>query len=268
MAGKGMLKYLTHVFIGVWMFLLGIMVGRDNAPISFDTSGLHQRLAAIVGSDTHEKSQTVELGFYDALDEPNDPDVTTIKVKFRKPDLLAKQKTGIVLAPDQGEELPGDDSPAPKMQKDDLPDHSADNVSAGEDMQIPRKKAKKKKPLNQEGLDKFKAPPFWKDKENQEKSTTVSQASALEKTGSSQETKIFTIQLASFKDPKDARSYIAQLQKKGILAAMEPTKIDGRTWNRVRLGSFASHDQAKKRLAELQKKQVDGFIIQTKDRKK
>ncbi len=280
MTGKGILKYLAYVFIGGWMFLLGIMVGRGSMPISFDTSGLHERLADIVGNKYDEPSQSVELGFYDALDEPNDPDVMTMKVKPRKPDLLGKQKTDITLAPVEDEPVEKaktsqqESSQNPGTAPSDAPSDSEEHG-----LQLPRKKAKKTATLNRKALDRFKAEPSWETRENIEKASartpasqkslkTHSQPSASQKKAASKTPKTYTIQLASFKDPKDAKTYISQLQKKGINAVMEPTEVEGRTWNRVRLGSFTSHDQAKNRLAALKKAKIDGFIIQTKDSKK
>ncbi len=277
MTGKGILKYLAYVFIGGWMFLLGIMVGRGSMPISFDTSGLHERLADIVGSKSNEPSQEVELGFYDALDEPDDPDIMTMKVKPRKPDLLGKQKMDITLAPVEDEPSEKNRNSQQKFSQNFRP---APSDSAEDGLQLPRKKAKKAATLNREALDRFKAAPYYQDKKNlQEASSSstpagkkpsqkISLPSASPEKPAPDAPKIYTIQLASFKDPKDAQTYISQLQKKGFSAAMEPKKIESRTWNRVYLGRFPDHDQAEKRLEELKKAQIDGFIIQIKDNKK
>ncbi len=221
MTGKGILKYLAYVCIGGWMFVLGIMVGRNSVPISFDTSGLQKRLADIVDSKSEEPSPKVKLGFYDALDAPQDPDLDKVPVKPRKADLLAKQKTTITLSPET--------------------DLETDSVSFREE------------------------PPARKGKSN--KQTTRKQSKPAV-SNTHKEAKRFTIQLASFKEEKDARTCLGQLKKKGVQAGMEKSSIEGKTWHRIRIGSFNNINGAKALLSQLKKKDIQGFIIQTKDGKK
>ena len=66
------------VFVSVWMFVLGIFVGRGTAPVKFDIENLQKELAALkqavikegqeqlkIGQDP--ASAKMELGFYEAL---------------------------------------------------------------------------------------------------------------------------------------------------------------------------------------------------------
>ncbi len=245
MTGKGILKYLAYVCIGAWMFVLGIMVGRNSVPVSFDTTGLQQRLANIVESKSEEPSPKVELGFYDALDEPQDPDLDKVPVKPRKADLLAKQKTTITLSSETDLEIEAvsfkEKSIVKKTtqkpaQKSARPNSTVANSPEKQDKKI-KNNAKKTKKQSKPAVANTKA-------------------------------KVFTIQLASFKEEKDARTCLAQLEKKGVQAGMEKTTIDGKTWHRIRIGSFNNINDAKTLLAQFKKKDIQGFIIQTKDGKK
>ena len=76
---KGTWKWIcVIVFVSVWMFVLGIFVGRGTAPVKFDIENLQKELAALkqavikegqeqlkIGQDP--ASAKMELGFYEAL---------------------------------------------------------------------------------------------------------------------------------------------------------------------------------------------------------
>jgi cell division protein FtsN len=79
--GVGLLVCLI-VLISAWTFTLGILVGRDTAPVKFDIKKLEKRLAALKASDLKEKlkrfkissndaeEKNPELGFHEALKTP------------------------------------------------------------------------------------------------------------------------------------------------------------------------------------------------------
>ena len=76
--GVGLLICLV-VLISAWTFTLGVLIGRDSAPLEFDISALEKKLAALKALDIKEKlkrfkilSDDVEdikpdLGFHEAL---------------------------------------------------------------------------------------------------------------------------------------------------------------------------------------------------------
>ncbi len=76
--GVGLLVCLV-VLISAWTFTLGVLVGRDTAPVKFDIKKLEKRLAALKVSDLKEKlkrfkifsndgeGKKPELGFHEAL---------------------------------------------------------------------------------------------------------------------------------------------------------------------------------------------------------
>lgn len=76
--GVGLLVCLI-VLISAWTFTLGVLVGRDTAPVKFDIKKLEKRLAALKASDLKEKlkrfkissndaeEKNPELGFHEAL---------------------------------------------------------------------------------------------------------------------------------------------------------------------------------------------------------
>ena len=54
------------------MFILGIFVGRGNAPVKFDTRKFQKRLASIAGEyeTEHKSSGETDIQFYEALQKP------------------------------------------------------------------------------------------------------------------------------------------------------------------------------------------------------
>lgn len=71
-------RYLLVFFVAVWMFVLGILVGRGTAPVTFDTRALQQELADLRNAMMQKEQEAVEkairgegeqapLEFYEAL---------------------------------------------------------------------------------------------------------------------------------------------------------------------------------------------------------
>jgi len=75
----------------------------------------------------------------------------------------------------------------------------------------------------------------------------------------------YTIQIAAYKEFKEAVSQMAILEKKGFSSYRIKGKKDGQTWYRVRTGSFLSYAQAKKFKEKLKKAKINSMIIKKED---
>ena len=77
-------RYLLVFFVAAWMFVLGVLVGRGTAPVTFDTRALQKELADLRNAMMQKEREQVEramrgedqqksLEFYKALktDEPD-----------------------------------------------------------------------------------------------------------------------------------------------------------------------------------------------------
>jgi len=71
-------RYLLVFFVAAWMFVLGILVGRGTAPVTFDTQALQKELADLRNAMMQKEQEAVEkairgedeqapLEFYEAL---------------------------------------------------------------------------------------------------------------------------------------------------------------------------------------------------------
>ena len=68
------------IFVSAWMFVLGVLVGRDTAPVKFDIEKLQKELVALKEAvikkeqklfkiDSDEVRNKTDFGFYEALKE-------------------------------------------------------------------------------------------------------------------------------------------------------------------------------------------------------
>ena len=71
----------------------------------------------------------------------------------------------------------------------------------------------------------------------------------------------YTIQIAAYKNFKDAVTQMATLEKKGFSSYRVKGQKEGVTWYRIRTGSFATRDEAKKIKEKLDKAGINSMII-------
>lgn len=76
---------------------------------------------------------------------------------------------------------------------------------------------------------------------------------------------IYTLQIAAYKEFKDAVSQMALLDEKGFSSYKVKGQKDGVTWYRVRAGSFGTWDEAEKFKEKLSAVKINSMII-TKDK--
>jgi cell division protein FtsN len=230
MSFKGAIKYTIYAFIGLWMFLLGIMVGRGTAPVSFETRSFQERLQAMVRKA--QKNQVLEdtdkkiaLHYFEALNAPVKPD--------------DMQALAVKVVPDKQENKFLE---AKKMQAEttDTRDPHAPETTTPDP--APVKTSKK--------AATFKASATARDDVAEKKPAPAS--------GTGGE---YTIQVAAFKSFKDAVTQTAVLDEKGFTAMRTSKKIDGVTWYRVRVGAFATRDAARRYLEKLNQAGINGMII-------
>jgi hypothetical protein len=94
------------LFVSVWMFVLGILVGREMVPLKFDIEKLQNELAALKEAvikkeldqykiDSNTDDSKTKMGFYETLKKAGAGAKLkddTIKRQSRKRPLLCKRK--------------------------------------------------------------------------------------------------------------------------------------------------------------------------------
>jgi len=222
---KGLLKYSLYIFVAAWMFFLGIIVGRGNSPVKFDTQEFQKRLEIIAHDFGAQKKipDKIDLKFYDVLEKPELEEGAShnkSKAKGKIVEILPKKEvvTGSILM-----------------------------------------KTSKKKETFKKGeikVQKKNRPEVKKSFEKRDKKKSIPQKVPQGN---------YTVQIAAYKDFKDAVTQMAILEKKGISSYRVKGSKNGVTWYRVRSGSFADFDEATEFKKKLDKIKIDSMIIKRGD---
>jgi len=222
---KGKLVWIgLLLFVAVWMFVLGIMVGRGTAPIPQVNRSIEQKLAQLKASQS-DKAQTnpenpaeeqkqsipvTELKFYEKLKETkpiNPPRPVSSKPPAKKSTPKPK--------PVPEAQQPVKISPSPSAPAKKPPEPQAEPDKVAQSSQPPGKER-------------------------------------------------FTIQVAAVKSSINAEKLVLDLRQKGFDAyQIRNQSLDGKTWYRVRVGAFQYRSEAQSTLTRLSKIQINGMVLQT-----
>ena len=205
---------------------MGIMVGRGSSPITFDTQKFQKRLEVIANEFGEKKGarKKIDLKFYDVLDHPVPEE--RVPPKQKPLEIIPKKETIMV----------ADTIPVKTSRKKQTFKKEANRVKT--DTKGLKPAEIKTKPLS---LKKHKPP---------EQSTDKKVLKGK-----------YTIQIAAYKEFKDAITQMTILEKKGFSSYRVKGQKEGVTWYRVRTGSFATYDEAKKIKEKLKKAKINSMII-------
>lgn len=213
------------VFISVWMFVLGVMVGRGMAPVNLEAGKLEQELAeekarmleekqeAEVSAAAGQTDEKPQLGFYEALKNPG-------KEADFKPAEPAK----------------------PVRRKPAGREPAAPAVRPRPTVTAPTK------PVSRPKI----KPPAAPKTDSGPKPAPASVSGH------------FTVQVASVQDIKGAEKMVAGLRAKGYQAYQIRSDIDGKgVWYRIRVGGFEDRGDAEKMLKKLKNDKYGGIVVST-----
>jgi cell division septation protein DedD len=210
------------------MFVIGVLVGRGTSPVTFDTREFQDSLARIVSGseDQQETFEKPELEFYEVLKSPARTGGSTSE---EHSEILAAGVDKVSSGIDGGRQQP------------------AVKKSLKAQTFRPGKTVKLKPPVPVVRLPKppTKAAPVPKK----------NVASPVSKKGA------YTIQIAAYKELKDAQELMGKLREKGFQSYRTMGQVGGDIWHRVRTGSFKDTASAKQVLQRLNKKRFKGMII-------
>jgi cell division protein FtsN len=218
--------------------LLGIMVGRGTAPVTFETRGFQERLQSIVKEfgkpgNTIGQEDKIVLDYYEALNDPINPEDRIIVIPIK----------------DREKKLPDAEEPPAAVSAGVNPDAAIDEGEQTDS--IPVKTS-------------TKAATFKKGSAAEEDVTQPREPEAAKPLAEAQKSvsgAAYTIQVAAFKSFKDAVTQMAILDEKGFASDRTSKKIDGTTWYRVRVGEFATREEAGRYLVKLNQAGINGMII-------
>ncbi|MDX2497655.1 MAG: SPOR domain-containing protein [Desulfobacterales bacterium] len=234
---KGLAVWIgLTLFACGWMFVLGILVGRETVPVKFNMEKLQNELAALKEAvvkkeldqykiDSNADIDKTKMGFYETLKKNGSDEGLEADIPEQKSKPLAEEKT------ESGTEKT---SPPKKVESETR---------------------KISPPKKDESETKKTSPP--KKLATPQKKKTVN----LKKTAEGNEN--FTIQIASLKDSAAADKMVAKLKKRGYPAYRSIGKIpDKGIWYRVRVGYFKNRAEARGTIQRLKNEKIEAIIVQ------
>ena len=211
-------------FLCAWMFVLGVLVGRDTAPLKFDIKALQQKM-----SDTHGQPQTAQ---------PDEAPSEAVAVKD-------KTKLGFY------ERLPEDqqDIKVPEIKKQ--PADRQKSLEASDSTAVDASTNPPARKPDQNTAPSSK-PPAIEKKKKEPPAATQSKSSGS----------VYTVQAAAVKKMADADRLVTELKEKGYAAYRTMGKVpDKGIWFRVRVGKYQSRSEAQKTLQKLRKLGLEPIVV-------
>ena len=240
---KGILKYLIYLFIAAWMFLLGIVVGRGTSPVTFDTQKFQERLEMLAKKQDAESKpvpKKVDLEFYGALNHPIPVEGSPASKQMKE---ISPKKEVVIPEPEDGSPVPLLTSLKKKTYKS-RPSKTVKVAPSPVSSSVNKTAEKRRQADAQEGIKTLKS-----------KTVATKTKNDVPKPASGSYT------IAAYENFKDAVSQMAALEKKGFASYRVKATIKGKTWYRVRTGSFSTHAQAKKMNERLKKAGIKAPMI-------
>lgn len=209
-------------FIAVWMFGMGVMVGRETAPVRFDLDQLKKTLESlqrapreprknVPPAESTEMKDKTKLDFYEVLPKNReDADVNLPKPMPPGPASAKAEPPSLKVA----------ETPAP--------------TRADKPPTVPA------------------TPPAPKTEKSAPAPTSAAAAPG----------QAFTVQVSAVKSEEEARRMVDRLRQRGYAAHVETTAMpDKSTWYRVRMGEFPTKESARGTVDRLQKDGFGPMVV-------
>ena len=212
-------------FVCAWMFVIGVLVGRGTAPVSFDIAGIQNKLEAS-REDLKNKEQLQTQGKSGLVKDKTKLDFYEALRDNREDTQIGKKK------------------PSPSIKK---------KLESSPDKKPP---AKKTREAEKRVTQKVETPGKGSVKPSQKPPIA-----SISKTRPY--VKAYTIQAASVKNALDADRLVAKLKKKGFESYRAIGKVPGKgIWYRIRVGEYKSKASARSTLEKLKKAGLKPIVVE------
>jgi cell division septation protein DedD len=213
-----------------WMFVVGVLVGRGTAPLGFKVDGIHSKLE-ITGRNLQDRPEGPAAGESDLARDKSKLDFYEALPEDREDTKIEEKKSGRVVSKKV--------EPAPAKKPLET---------------TPKKSTKKSAPEKQSGKT---AKPAKKESTKKKTKQTIAAKKPSAVSG-----KGYTVQVAAFKNEKDANNMVKKLNASGYDAYRTLTKIKGKgIWFRVRVGKYRSRAEARSTENKLKKSGMKPMIV-------
>jgi cell division septation protein DedD len=262
---------MSCFFICGCMFFLGIMVGKNNAPVQFDVDRIEEKLSNLQVSVLNQKEA-------DQLESPEPETATITKINnINAPSALPIIREDIIdQLKDKGRTLEIYEQYVPpvftpKYAKTPPPKHKPKPVKKAPATESVKQQAEKSKPPEKSKPVTVLKPEIKSAPAKRSAPIVKPETRTVQKTLPETEKNIqrspeppgkgFAIQVASLKDPEKANVLMNKFKEKGYPAFCLHSEVNGATWHRVRIGPYPERALADKDQNRLKTAGVDSLVI-------
>lgn len=245
------------------MFFLGVMVGRNTAPVQFDVEEIEEKLSKLQGISVLNQENAEKP----PAPEATVADITNIEENIREMSELPIIREDIIdILKEKGQEpeiyeqyvppvlTPKYAKTAPEKPKQTAAKAAPSSPSTADAPPTDILKVDVLKPEIQASSAQAPAPAVTP-------ADTPATPPAPRQSSPAVSGVAFAIQIASLKDPEKARSLMNKFREKGYPAFCQSSEINTTTWHRVRIGPYPDRAMADKDYNRLKAAGVDALII-------
>lgn len=251
-------------FASGFMFFIGVLVGRNAAPVHFDKERLEQQLAHLQRSVLDKSSDVTAaiekklqknpgFDFYDKLKGKPDFKGGHIQTPVKKPRYQKPGPMALAMARKAAIDAGASAEPGTRPESG-LKTREAEKT-AGMALRVAEAKiaVRRSEPVEQEPV---------KPKPLETKKAAVKVEEPAQRKTPSVGGRKYAIQVASLKDTRSAESIRNKFRSKGYPAYIQEAIVQGRgQWFRVRIGPYSDKSQAASDLSRLQQAGVDAILF-------
>jgi len=256
--------WLFLIFVSAFMFVMGVMVGRNTAPVRFDKDDLEAKLAHLKQSvlvQSSDATAAIEkklqknnvFGFYDKLKETSDHHGEREQIPVKKPRYTKPGPVALAMAEKTGMR-PGENAGLPGHEKGAGPVAQAPASGGGSisETDLSSRTESPGAPAANESLSALSRQPAAK-------SPVLPEGPEKKAVSSGRQ---YAIQVASLKDTRSAERIKNKFREKGYPSYIQEAVVRGRgQWYRVRIGPYTDKSQAESDLSRLQQAGVDAILF-------
>lgn len=226
-----------------FMFSLGVLVGRNTAPVRFDVDSLEEVLDNLQHRDEALKAEKEKM-MAAAGQGGSDDILSQLRDKGELPEIY-QQYVPPLLKPKYPK------APPPKQEVQVAANEAigADEEAVAQDMEMAP-------------IDETAASPPGLPAQPTAQETTPSEI-AINETPAPQAPGKFAIQVASLKDIDQAKLLMNKFKEKGYPAFFQSSDLNGQTWHRIRIGPYPDREAAVRDQNRLKQAGVDCLVLST-----
>ncbi len=253
---KGIVRWSLAALFSGWMFVLGILVGRESAPIIFDTKKLENELIALKKAVMQTEQEQLRVSGKSLLNQ-------------QKNDLGLVYREELKNIPGDKPQTEATETAVPEVQSNVKEEAMIEKTSLKIRKEEPAANLPEKLPLKNKKEDRSEraeSPALLKKVEKNEAPARVSRKPEppAPKEESESDKKVI-LQIASFRNRNDAEVMVAELGQKGYSAYLSSGEVSGRgTHFRVMVGSFKSRAELESMKNRLEKDSYNPIMLRSR----